>query len=286
MTLLSRAGARSGFPTGPYREKARTRGLRYRIVIAGAHTLTDIRMETKFMPKTFRSSVAAIVAMVGVTAMGVATPARAGLVIELSTDGVTWDTFAAPSYTNANYHGFNINVLSVDSNSPGTSALTYLEGSDVHIANNNAGIATLYIKLGDTDFTSPTTLPGINLDSQIGGSVTVGGKDNKLTYQSYVDPLNGQSTLTGFTAGPQNPVITGTPKSYSNDATTLITSGLTAPYSITEYLQITLDKGSQVGFQSSTNLSSVPEPSSLVLSGISVLGLAGYALRRRKAVGA
>ncbi len=252
----------------------------------------DIRMETKFMTKTFRSSVAAVVAIVGVTAMGVATPARAGLVIELSTDGVNWTTVASSgsgttaSYTNANYDGFNVSVLSDDSNSPGTSSLTYLEGSDVHIANNNSGTATLYIKLGDTDFTSPTTPPAIILDSQIGGSVTVAGKDNKLSYQSYVNPANGQSSLAGFTTGAQTPVITGSPKSYSDDASTMITSGLSSPYSITEYLKITLDKGSQVGFQSSTNLSSVPEPSSLVLSGISVLGLAGYALRRRKAVGA
>ena len=95
----------------------------------------------------------------------------------------------------------------------------------------------------------------------------------------------GQTTLAGFTTGPQTPNITGNPKSYSNDASTLITSGLSPHYSITEYLQITLDKGSQVGFQSNTTLSpAVPEPSSLVLSGIGVLGLAGYALRRRKAL--
>ena len=63
----------------------------------------DIRLESKFMSRTFRSSVAAIVAMVGVTAMGVATPARADLVIELSTNGVNWTTVSAASGTSLSY---------------------------------------------------------------------------------------------------------------------------------------------------------------------------------------
>jgi hypothetical protein len=213
-------------------------------------------------------------------------------VIQLSTDGVTWDTVATQpwgttaSYTSplAGYHGFGISVLSDDSNSPGTSALTFLEGSAVHVTNNNSKAATLYIKLGDTDFTAPINPPDILVDSQIGGSVTVKGTHNTLTYQSYVDPADGQDSLAGFTTGPQTPNITGSPKSYKDDASTLIASGLTAPYSVTEYFKLTLDKGSQLGFQSSTNLSAVPEPSGLVLSCISILGLVGYTWRRRSSI--
>jgi hypothetical protein len=243
------------------------------------------------MSQTFRRSVARVVAMVCILAMGMAAPARADLVIQLSTDGVHWNTVesagsgTSASYTSANYNGFNISVLSDDSNSPGTPSLAYLEGSAVHIKNNNSGLATLYIKLGDTGFTAPTTPPGVVLDSQIGGSVTTKGADNSLTFQSYVDPTNAQNALAGFTTGPQTPNITGTPKSYSDDTSILINSGLTTTYSVTEYFVLTLDKGSQVGFQASTNLSALPEPSSLVLSGISVLGLTGYALSRRKAKG-
>jgi hypothetical protein len=223
-------------------------------------------------------------------AIGTATPARAGLVIQLSTDGVHWDTVAAqPSgtsagYTNSSYNGFDINMLSDDSNSPGSSSLTYLEGTVLHVTNDNATSATLYITLGDQDFTSPINPPAIRLDSQIGGSVTVAGADNTLTYQSYVDPADGQNTTTGFSPGPQTPDITGSPKSYNDDASTMITGGLTSAYSITEYFRLTLDAGSQLGFQSSTNLSAVPEPTSLVLSCISVLGLVGYTWRRKASI--
>ncbi len=244
------------------------------------------------MSRNIRSSLAAIVATVGMTAMGMDTPARAGLVIQLSTDGVNWSTVesaasgTATSYTNATYHGFDISLLSTDSNSQGSSSLAYLEGAATHVENIGSASATLYITLSDTGFVAPMTPPGIVLDSQIGGAVLVPGVGNSLTFQSFVNPADGQNSLAGFTTGPQTPGITGSPMSYSDDTSMTIASGLTTTYSITEYLTITLSAGSQVGFQSSTNLSSlapasVPEPSGLVLAGISVLGVAGYAVRRR-----
>jgi hypothetical protein len=146
--------------------------------------------------------------------------------------------------------------------------------------------------LSDTDFTSPLNPATILLDSQIGGSVTVGGASNTLTFQSYVDPQDREAMLSGFTAGAQTPNITGetskgqSQKSYSDDRSTWITSGLTSAYSITEYFKLTLDNGSQIGFQSSTDLADpTPEPSSLVLAGAGALGLIGYTLRRRMAPG-
>ncbi len=226
----------------------------------------DPRMDIQLMPQSFRDSLSPIVAMVGILALGMAAPARADLAIELSTNGVNWSPVAsAASGTAASYsstfNGFNISVLSDDSNSPGETALAYLEGSALHVTNNNKGIATLYIKMSDTGFTSPlTSYDHIRLDSEIGGSVTTKGADNTLTFQSYVDPANGQSSLAGFTTGAQTPNITGTPKAYSTDTSMLITTGLTSTYSITEFFKITLDKGSQIGFQSSTTLAPAPSP--------------------------
>lgn len=240
------------------------------------------------MRPIYRNPATAVVFAAAAAAL--ATPAHAGLVVQLSTNGTTWDTVAsapsgnAASYTNSDYHGFNVSVLSDDSNSPGTPTLAYLEGSSLHVTNNNSGIATLYIKLSDTGFMQPTNPAVVTLDSQIGGSVTAGGAHNALTFQSYADPADGLASLAGFTAGPQSPNITGAPKAYSDDRSTLITSGLTAPYSVTESFELTLDRHSQVGFQSSTNLSAaVPEPSGLVLAGIAAVAGLGLASRRRGA---
>jgi hypothetical protein len=244
-------------------------------------------MDKQDMRHNFRRPIPLVGAIVGALAIAMAAPARAGMVIQLSTDGVSWDSVAsassgtAVSYSNSSYHGFAITNLGLDSNSPGTSPLTFLEGSVTHIKNTTSGNLTLYIRLGDIGFTSPLNPPPILLDSQIGVTVTVPGAHNALTYQSYVDPADGQNTQAGFTTGPQMPSITGTPKSSNDDTSKLITSGLTSTYSITEYFKLTLDGKSQINFSSGTNLSAIPEPSSLVLSCVSVLGLVGYSLKRR-----
>jgi hypothetical protein len=237
--------------------------------------------------------------MVGVLAGGMATPARPDLEILLSTNGTSWTQVAhdpsgtTASYTSKNFAGFNISVLSDDSNSPGRWPLAYLEGSSVHVTNNNTKTATLYIKLSDTGFHYPQNPAPVTMDSQIGGSVTTGGASNLLTFQSFVDPKDREAMPAGFTTGMQTPNITGktaqgkSQKSYSDDRTMMITSGLVSAYSISECFKITLNKGSQVGFQSSTNLSApTPEPSGLVLAGVGALGLIGHALRRRRAAGA
>jgi hypothetical protein len=241
------------------------------------------------MRRFFFRTTLPMMAVVGILAGGMATPARADLEILLSTDGTNWTEVAhdlsgtVTSYSNKNFAGFTISMLSDDSNSPGTSSLAYLEGASLHVTNNNSNVATLYIKLSDTGFKSPLNPGAIVLDSRIGGSVTVGGVSNSLTFQSWVDPMDGEATLTGLTAGTQTPNITGKPqKSYSDDRSKLITHGLTSTDSITEYFEIILNKGARVGFQSNTTLSALaPEPSGLVLAGLGALGLIGYGLRRR-----
>jgi hypothetical protein len=118
--------------------------------------------------------------------------------------------------------------------------------------------------------------------SHIGGTVAAGGAADVMTFQSYVDPANGQN-FTGagtLTTGPQSPSITGT-GSYSNDHTLVITS-LGTPYSITERFSITMSPGAEVNFSSSTTLSSVvPEPSTMAIAGLGAIGFLGYGLRRR-----
>jgi hypothetical protein len=244
-------------------------------------------MDKQVMRHNFRRPIPLVGAIFGALAIAMAAPARAGMVIQLSTNGSSWTDVesvasgTAVSYSNPSYNGFDITNLGLDSNSPGTSPLTFLEGSVIHIKNTTSGTRTLYIRLGDTGFTSPLNPSAILLDSQIGVTVTVPGAHNALTYQSYVDPADGQNSQAGFTTGPQMPNITGHPKSSNDDTSTPITSGLTSTYSITEYFKITLDGKSQINFSSGTDLSAVPEPSSLVLSCVSVLGLVGYTLQRR-----
>jgi len=244
------------------------------------------------MSNVLRHLISPIAAIVAILAMGMATPARADLEIWASTTGPTTAAnevahtpsgtgFQSVNYTNT-LGGFNIAALATSSNTPGTPTVAFLTGSTVTIQNTNASTATLWVSLGDTTFTAPTGL--VNVNSHIGGSVTIIGAGNLMAFQSYVNSDNSQNGTTGVTGGPQNPVITG-PASYTSDLVTSI-SALGSPYSITETFKITLSAGSLINFGSNTTLTSVPEPSSMAIAGLGALGMIGYGLRRRKARGA
>jgi hypothetical protein len=238
-----------------------------------------------------------VAAMVVILALSAATPARADLEIQLSSDGVTWTEVAfgasgtSASFSSANWNstGFAVSALSTDSNSAGTSSLAYLEGSNLHITyNGSSATGTLYIGLGDTGFTAPHTPPNISVNSHVSGTVTVSGPDNLMSFQSFVDTTNAQNGQGGG-LGAQTPIVTG-PNSYLDDKTATLTS-LTTTFALTEVFKITLDKASQLGFVSNTTLmqiqtQGVPEPSTMALAGLGALGLISYGLRRRKALGA
>jgi len=151
------------------------------------------------------------------------------------------------------------------------------------IKNTGTSTATLYITLGDTGFTAPVTPPSILVNSHIGGTVVVGSSANVMNYWSYINQSNGQNATSGLTPGVQTPSITTS--SFSDDKFLTITS-LAASYSLTERFAITLGAGAEINFSSSTTLTPVPEPSTMALAGLGALGLIGYGLRRRKALGA
>jgi hypothetical protein len=149
-----------------------------------------------------------------------------------------------------------------------TVSITRLAGAGTHV---------LHIVVEGTGYTAPTAPPTISADSQIGGSVAHASPTNTLVFQSYANGV-------GF--GAQHPGI-NTVSSYNDDKTGSIAS-LASGFSIKQTIDVELNGvGDKINYSSSTSLSqAVPEPSSLVLAGISALGMIGYGLRRRKALGA
>jgi hypothetical protein len=181
---------------------------------------------------------------------------------------------------------FQVDVSSAESNSPGNASLAELLSSTLSITNTGSSTQTLELFIGDVNFSAPTAPPGIEVNSHIGGTVAVGSSANLLSFKSCVDPNNGQnvcgiSTPSGLvTAGPGTPNVTGSPSSSFKDDKYATILSLGAPYSISQFLKITLGAGSQLNFSDSTTLTPVPEPVSIGLLG-GILLLTNRMIRRK-----
>lgn len=245
------------------------------------------------------STVCSIAVTFGFLTAVLPAPARADVEISLSTDGTSWFNnqgiyipFVNFSYYGSldfNHSGLGVSLPATDLNIPGSSGVAILGGKDLLIVNNGSGTATLDIMLSDTGFRTPLTTTGsIHMESRVSATVSGGAASNAMTFQSYLDPSNTINGQGGYTAGPQSVNITNDPRkgSSSSDVATNVPYGsaVISPYSITELFQITLAAGSWLTLSSQTTLTDppavAPEPSTLFLAGMGLLGFVGYGLRR------
>lgn len=172
---------------------------------------------------------------------------------------------------------------------PGSSSL-----SNITLAINSTGGATdtLDILLTGAGFTltgnllANFTVSGSSAKSAIGDTTTANSMINATAI-----PTMAGTTVTGtpLSPGPLTTPYTWTGGAHPplGDSNTLAFTNSTT-FSEVQHLVITLGAGDNVTltFNTAVVLNSVPEPSSLVLGGIGALGLIGYGLRRRKALGA
>jgi len=181
---------------------------------------------------------------------------------------------------------YQIQFLSATANQYSAANNAVPPGSEVQSSNtsvtNETGAAghVLHITITGSGFTAPTAPPPISASSEIGGTTANNAtpSSNSLTFLSTVV---GSTPPGPFT--PQTPSI-ATPSSKYDDSQYQAITGLAGPFSIIQALTIELDaKGDQVGYQATTNLIGVPEPSTMAIAGLGGLALAGYGLRRRKA---
>jgi hypothetical protein len=230
-------------------------------------------------------------AMLAVLSVG--TPAYAlDQEIQVTIDGSEHTFSAANGAVNTggtfSNDGVTITVSST-SNSPGTQPLSDLLGSTLSLS-STGGTHNVTISTGDTNFTLPHTPPNILVDSHLGGTVLAANSGATLSFQSYVDPANGQNSTAGG-LGTQTTYASGNINAKGSfaltDKTATLTS-LTTTFSLTSVATLHFTGATTLNYTTSlglTQVAPVPEPSTMAIAGLGGLGLVGYGLRRRKALG-
>jgi len=156
-------------------------------------------------------------------------------------------------------------------------------GTTLLVTNTTGSAFAINIDIGDTNFSAPVTPPPI-ADSS-GSTINGTTGTNSITLTSCVNQANLLSPGCGSPApgmAPPNGMLTVTgPNTSSNESKGSITT-LTAPFALTQHIALSAGAGADFNVTTSQVLSSVPEPTSVLLLGGVLLGVTGL-LRKRAA---
>lgn len=234
-----------------------------------------------------------LLATAAVGALALAAPAaHATLIINASGGAVVnlvntpLNAGAATNVVLAN--GVNVSVLSASGNSPG-GATAELFGSTTQITNNTGATQSVTLALIMSGFTSPIVPPIAVLMNNLSGTWTANLGTSTISAVGCVDPSNsaGTSQLTcpgGSISAPALPGnVTGFNGSFNSPTASALVTNPLSLYAIDEIVTISIANGGNFNLTTSESLSSVPEPASLALFGVGLLGL-GFVANRKRSV--
>jgi len=238
-------------------------------------------------------TIAMAVAVISVAMLGGSKPAAADILMTISAGGSTQSYDFAnnnQAFEVAQIGNYSLNIETVVTNFPGT-AQSGAISTTVNVTGLSGAPQTLTVQVqlvnpNNNDnllWTGPTTNP-VNVTAGTSFSTQSGISGGTVTTNTYYNSTN-LSTTTGLGAS-----TTSANQAYgaSPGFNSVVMGNPAGSYTLSQTLTLSNLVESQNNSFNFGGTSSVlaPEPSSLAVAGLGALGMIGYGLRRRKAVGA
>jgi hypothetical protein len=231
-----------------------------------------------------------------VCVLGLQSSAKADIYLQLSDNSGGNTGILTNNGTLITYSGvvgnFNIVLTAVSSDNSNAGSTLNITNLVVSLASNAtlvSGGDVLTINGASTNYSLPVG-PTLNLASSGTATFVNSNQGDSMTYQSFLNTSNTSTFGAGTSSASATLTSGGGSGSQATPTSNVTVTGRSGDYAMSSKTTITIVSlgNSQIDTTGGATATAVtvPEPSTLAIAGLGGLGMLGFGLRRRKAIGA